>query len=159
MVQIDPDEGELIEQAREIHRHCQRVRNFLLSGESSTDAWSGMAKDPTLAQIRALFVLHTQGDSTLKQMAAGLGCSTAAASELADRLVEMGLLTREQDSEDRRRVVISLTGEARRRVEAHESAVLAQVSELMRRLGAEGVALWIDLAARVEVVLHRESPE
>src|SRR5579862_7966332 len=63
-------------------------------------------------------------------MISGLGVTKQAASQLIDTLVLRGYLTREVDTEDRRRLTITLTERGRGAAEAVRAAVDAIDAEL-----------------------------
>jgi DNA-binding MarR family transcriptional regulator len=63
----------------------------------------------TMGQIKAMAVIYHQGSSTVSDLATGIGVALPTASELVERLVERGLVVREADPDDRRRVRLKLT--------------------------------------------------
>jgi DNA-binding MarR family transcriptional regulator len=75
----------------------------------------------TLRQVLFLDRAQTLGSAALRDFAADAPVSPAALSQMVDRLVRQGLLSRSEDSADRRRKAIRLTPRARvlmRRIEA-----------------------------------------
>lgn len=78
--------------------------------------------DVTMAQAKALYLLVAAGELRMSALAGGLGVTSSTATGLVDRLVELGLAGRHEDTDDRRHVVISATPQAR--------AVLEQFREL-----------------------------
>lgn len=68
--------------------------------------------------------------ATVADMIADLGVTRQAASQLIDRLVLRGYLTREPDPEDRRRITIGLTP----RGEAAGKVVIDAIASVDRRL-------------------------
>lgn len=68
----------------------------------------------TPAQVKVLLHLGHRERMTVGEIAAALVVSMPAASELVDRLVEAGHLVRTADPNDRRRVLVAATPEARR---------------------------------------------
>jgi DNA-binding MarR family transcriptional regulator len=74
----------------------------------------GNAYGLTPAQVKVLLNLEAGRRMTVGEIAAALGCSMPAASELVDRLVEAGHLLRGTDPADRRRVLLTATPEAER---------------------------------------------
>lgn len=68
--------------------------------------------DLTIGQIKAILLLETHGSMTVGQAAAKLGIGKPAASILIDRLVQLGLVNRVEDSQDRRRAILHLTPQA-----------------------------------------------
>jgi len=70
----------------------------------------------TLAQWNVLVGLHRGEGSTVGEIARFLETDAAAVSRLVDRLQEKGLVSRTADPGSRRRVLLTLTPEARRLV-------------------------------------------
>lgn len=100
--------------------------------------------DLTMAQMRTLFTLAREGPATIGQVAEAQGISLPTASHLVERLVQAGLVTREADPADRRRMVARLAPPG---------------EELVRRLrqgGHEPLRGWLDQLSDDEVaaLLH-----
>src|SRR5689334_3221344 len=68
----------------------------------------------TTSQVKLLLHLGTRSQMTIGEIAAALGVSMPAASELVDRLVDAGHLLRAADPADRRKVLIAATPTAER---------------------------------------------
>jgi MarR family transcriptional regulator, organic hydroperoxide resistance regulator len=68
----------------------------------------------TVAQSRAIVLLYHAGDLTMGELASGLGISLPSASELIDRLEAQGMVERNQDPLDRRRIFVTLTDDSLR---------------------------------------------
>jgi len=133
-----------IEKATRLLAHGQRIRNYMLGGDQPDSIWKDLPKEPTVSQIRTLLALNFLGECPLKILATRLGVSRPAASEMVDRLVEMNFVMREQNPDDRRQIIIRLTPDARRRVEAHESRTLKRIGRIMEKLDSEMVERWIE---------------
>lgn len=86
---------------------------------SQSEAW--LSVDLTLPQIRAVFLIVTLGRATGSRLARALGIGLPSTTRLADRLVEHGLVVREEDPADRRVSYIVPTPAAERLVERVES--------------------------------------
>lgn len=65
------------------------------------------------------------------------GVSTAAASKAADRLVRLGLLTREEDLEDRRHIHLRLSAEGKRVTQEYLNALQARLAKVFARVDAQ----------------------
>ena len=59
--------------------------------------------DLSMAQVNTLMTIRKRGPMSLSELASDLCVSPPSASAMVDRLVEKGLVTREQSPEDRRR--------------------------------------------------------
>jgi len=102
----------------------------------------------SIPQFRTLAFLDRQPGACLIHLAEHLGVTLPTASNLAERLVRQGLITRTQDPRERRRVVLTLTPpgtrhfrRARRSARVGLAATLAHLSpEALRRI-SRGVTM------------------
>jgi DNA-binding MarR family transcriptional regulator len=65
--------------------------------------------DMTVAQLRVLLLLHTEGKSRMSSIAGTLGIAVSTATGIIDNLVKKELVTRSADAEDRRVVICGLS--------------------------------------------------
>jgi DNA-binding MarR family transcriptional regulator len=70
---------------------------------------SGRAASLSVAQFRLLLFVRRHPGTSLSPVAEHLGTTLPAASQLVERLVRAGLVTREQHLAERRRVELRLT--------------------------------------------------
>ena len=70
-------------------------------------AWSTV--DLTMSQLKVVLLLYSQGPAHMSRLATALGVSLPTATGIVDRLVERGLVMREEYPGDRRLVVIRLS--------------------------------------------------
>ena len=77
--------------------------------ESSADEWLGL--DFTMAQLKALFALQHSGEIPVGGLAERVRVGLPAASIMVEKLVQLGLVARREDPQDRRRTLIALTPE------------------------------------------------
>ena len=70
---------------------------------------SGRAAGMSVAQFRLLLYVRRNPATSLSPLADHLGTSLPAASQLVERLVQAGLIAREQHPRERRRVQLRLT--------------------------------------------------
>ncbi|MCE5198920.1 MAG: MarR family transcriptional regulator [Armatimonadota bacterium] len=111
----------------------------------------------TPALMECLQYVYLHGASPIREIALGLEISVSAGSQLVDRLVKKDLVTRRENQEDRRLIVVELTDAGRelvkqmrkRRSSWFESVVNA-LPEPKRRALLEG------LEGFLEVSLSRE---
>jgi DNA-binding MarR family transcriptional regulator len=67
----------------------------------------------SMSQVGALFFLYRKGSSGVSDIAGEMGVTSAAASQMLDRLVQQGLISRSEDPHDRRLKMIVLTDKGR----------------------------------------------
>ena len=91
----------------------------------------------TMAQAKVLYVVMAAGELRMSELAARLGVGSSSASGLDDRLVELGLLRRHDDPDDRRQVMVTTTPEAVALLERFRELNQRQLRELLNRLDAE----------------------
>ena len=70
--------------------------------------WLGL--DLTMPQLKVVLLLFLNGPERMGTIASALGVSLATATGVVDRLVEKDMVTREGDPNDRRIVLILLSG-------------------------------------------------
>jgi DNA-binding MarR family transcriptional regulator len=102
----------------------------------------------SIPQLRTLAYLHRRPGACLFHLAEHLGVSRPTASNLVERLVRRGMLTRVADPQERRRVVLALTPlgarhfqKARRSAQAWMATVLAGQSPTTLHRITEGMSL------------------
>ncbi len=73
-----------------------------------------LASNMTVAQLRVLLLIHSEGHIRMSAIAAALGVKEATATGIVNNLVKKEFVTRQEDPEDRRLVICSLSslGEA-----------------------------------------------
>ncbi len=82
-------------------------RVYLSMQEATVPTW--LQLDLSMAQVKTFFLLSRDQAMTISQVARALGIKSPAASILVDRLVQLGLVDRAEDPEDRRRTYARLT--------------------------------------------------
>jgi DNA-binding MarR family transcriptional regulator len=86
------------------------------------------------SQIGALMRLHHKGRCGVSDIGEHLGVTNAAASQMVDRMVQLGLFSRNEDIIDRRVRQVSLTPEGLALVEAGVEARRRWLEELTTTL-------------------------
>ncbi len=67
-----------------------------------------LSLDLTVAQLRVMLVLHARGASRMSVIAAEMDVALSTATGIVDNLVKKGLVMRQTDPRDRRRVIAAL---------------------------------------------------
>lgn len=88
----------------------------------------------TIRQFQVLLLLRSGPESTGAALAESLGVSTATISGVVDRLASGGWLSRRQDPSDRRRVLLTLTGQSEDMLASLESPALQLKEVILQRL-------------------------
>ncbi|HET6205023.1 MAG TPA: MarR family transcriptional regulator [Planctomycetota bacterium] len=144
-----------------VPKHSRQVARIellfrsVLSRFTSIAARAPAAGKATFAQVRVLWALDLQGPSTLTGLAARLGTSCSAATEIVDRLVRAGYVDRLRASNDRRRVVLSLRPRGRRLMSALARQRRLRFRKLLGVLEPREVARLERALASVQEILGR----
>ncbi len=126
----------------------------------ATRSLGAAAEETTIAQYRALVVLMSRGPQRLVDLAVALDVAPSTAGRMCDRLVRKGLIRRHRARNDRRAVVVGITGSGRLVVDgatARRRALIAQIMATLptARQRAIGAALTEFAAAAGEVPDHQ----
>jgi len=131
----------LIQKIIRLHRGLSRD-----IGRHEPEAW--MDLNLTIGQLKSLFFIDSEGSTNFRKLAAALGRTPPDATRIVDRLVEQGLVSRRENPEDRRMLMLATT-EAGKALAARlrESRmtrmhnILAQLNETELATLAEGLAV------------------
>ena len=148
-VQIELDEA-LVERALPL---LPEVGKLLYTAVARHPLLCGLS----MTQIKAMWHVYAHGQRTMGEIAAGIGVSLPAASEVVDRLVDAGLAVRGSNPADRRQVLVGLTPEAEALATEMRRLRRGQIRAAMYRLPpAERPVFVHALEALVEAL--REEP-
>ena len=100
--------------------------------------------DLTLPQYRILILL-SEGDEAASALADKLAVSRPSVTGVVDGLVGRGLVQRDQDPDDRRRVGHSLTRDGRRLLAAADAEVERRLADVAEYSGDGGAAAFVGL--------------
>jgi DNA-binding MarR family transcriptional regulator len=103
----------------------------------------------TSTQRLALFETAVSGPLRLSELAERMGITAPTASRAVDGLVDLGLLLRQTDPDDRRAVRIDLTPPGRERVEERTSLAAAALEPSVAALSTRDRAQLASLLARL----------
>jgi DNA-binding MarR family transcriptional regulator len=98
----------------------------------------------SMPQLTTLIRIRYHGPCPISGIGDDLGVTTAAASQMVDRLVHMGLLERSEDPDDRRVRHVHLTSEAVALVGQAVEARVGWMRDLSQALTAEQQASVVD---------------
>lgn len=113
----------------------------------------------SMAQLGALMRIRRQGTPAVSDISQEIGVTNAAASQMLERLVQQGLVTRSEDPHDRRVKQIVLTSKGQQALEAGLQARQKWLEELAGTLSpaeqtqiAAALQLLTDKAAQLEAL-------
>ena len=148
-----------IEQARYIFTTGKIIRDRvdrILTADLSSGKIHRVFGELSVPQFHVLMVIRSWKQVTIKQLAELLCVSPPSASAMVDRLVEKGILTREQSREDRRKVMVQVSTTAMKHLEKVERTVLQSFVDLVEKVGPETANQWCAVLERVRSVLEDE---
>ncbi len=107
--------------------------------------------DLSISQVGALFQVH-HGRANVSNLGEGLGITTAAASQMLDRLVQQDLIRRSEDPDDRRAKKLMLTGKGCRLVQQSLQTRQNWLAEVVEALSARERE---QVAAAVKILIEK----
>jgi len=96
-----------------------------------------LTSDLTVAQLRVLLVLHTEGPSRMSSIASSVGITVSTATGIVDNLVRKRLIMRRADPEDRRLVICTLSSQGKETISRMWTLGQFQIEKLLQGLSLE----------------------
>lgn len=96
-----------------------------------------LTSDLTVAQLRVLLVLYTEGPSRMSSIASSLGIAVSTATGIVDNLVRKGLVMRGTDPEDRRLVICTLSSQGKETINRLWAMGQFHIEKLLQGLSLE----------------------
>ncbi|MGH7759080.1 MAG: MarR family winged helix-turn-helix transcriptional regulator [Candidatus Dormibacteria bacterium] len=145
-----PTESSLVEKMLAIQPRIQRVLDLSMPSEMAREL-AGV----TVHQLEALSFLPSEG-VPMRTFAQGVGISGAAATALANRMIEKGLAVRRYDPDDRRTVRLAPTTGARKLVQSYREWQRQSMASMLGRLSEDQVTTLLELLA---VLAPHDTPQ
>jgi len=120
----------LVREIIELERRVNRVLR-----QYSPDAWMGLSL--TIAQLKSLFFIDNEGSTNFTKLAAALGVTSSNVTGIVDRLVEQELVSRKENPEDRRVLLLSVTEKGKALLANLRERRVKQMSEVLTRMSLE----------------------
>lgn len=92
--------------------------------------------DLSVPQFRALAFIDSHAGPSLSDVAGHIGLTLPSMSKIVDGLVARKLITRETDTNDRRRITLALTARGLTLLQAAHAATQACLAEMLQSLSA-----------------------
>jgi DNA-binding MarR family transcriptional regulator len=106
-----------------------------------------LTADMTVAQLRVLLLLHTDGPCRMSIIAQTLGTTLSTATGTVDILVKKGLVVRKDDPQDRRLVICELSPQGQEVMNRMWEIGQQQLAKLMQGLSTEELKKVEEVAA------------
>ncbi len=110
-----------------------------------------LTSDLTVAQLRILLFLYTEGPSRMGSIASSIGIAVSTATGIVDNLVRKGLVVRGADPEDRRLVICTLSSQGQETINRMWTLGRFQIEKLLQGLSVEQLKKVDEVA---EFLLH-----
>jgi DNA-binding MarR family transcriptional regulator len=127
------EKAALIKEIIELQRKVDRARR-----PRTLDVW--MSLPITIAQLKSLFFISNQGSTNLGKLAAALGVTPANVTGIVDRLVEHDLVSRKENVQDRRMLLLRTTSKGEKLVANLRERRRSHLSEILARLSVDELA-------------------
>lgn len=136
----------------------QRFNRFLRAGDLNEVALGEL----TVAQLRVLFRLRRRGPMTSGKLAASLGVTLPTVTSIIDRLVAKGLVERQDDPTDRRRVIVAISEDGAAIAERIQQGRRIRKARALEALSEDDLAALLKgltaLAAAADEIEATETP-
>jgi len=124
----------------------QNMRTIQASGKHIQDGLRG--------EMFVLFFIKKMGGKTVPgQISSAIGVSSARIAAALNSLEEKGLITREIDNEDRRKIIVELTREGEAHAEEERKKHIEKIKTVLEALGEEDAKDLVRIVGRLGEVL------
>jgi len=94
----------------------------------------------TMSQFKVLLLIAAQECTTTTQLAASLEVTPANITGMVDRLVSQGLVSRQENPDDRRALLLKATEEGKRFLAILREERMTQLSQVLEQMSGEGLS-------------------
>lgn len=148
-----------IDQAWRIFSKGRKIHEWVFHLETRYMAGSNIGRsfgELSFAQMRAIKLVKTRGPLSITKLAKALHVSSPSASTMVERLVEKGVLRREPDPADRRKVLVSVSPDMLSTIEQIEKNIFGSFVALVDKVGPEIAENWCRILDRIEEIIDHE---
>ena len=127
------EKADLITEIIELQLKVDRARR-----QYELDVWMGLPL--TIAQLKSLFFISNQGSTNSGKLAAALGVTPTNTTGIVDRLVKQGLVSRTENIQDRRMLLLRATDKGEELVAKLRERRRGYMSEVLERMSGDELA-------------------
>ena len=114
----------------------------------------------TIGQLKSLFFIGFEGSTNVSRLAEALGVTPPNITGIVDRLVEQGLVSRQENPENRRMTLLKLTEKGNQTLNKLRINELSHISTILNKLTVEELSALVQgLSALVRVTKQIEGEE
>ena len=146
------EKEELIRGIIELQRKADRARR-----QNGLDVW--MSLTLTRAQLKSLFFISNQESINSKELAAALGVTPTNTTGIVDRLVKQGLVSRTEDTRDRRMLLLRATDKGEELLTKLRERKRGYMLEILARMGANELATRAQRLASLVMAMEHDEAE
>ncbi len=142
-----------------IFTNGRKIHEWVFQLENRYMVKSGIDKtfgELSFAQMRASRIVKLKQQLSITELAMLLQVSAPSASAMVERLVEKGVLIREQDPQDRRKVIVTISADMVAITEQIEKEIFGSFVELVEKIGPDVADDWYRVICKVGEVMDRE---
>lgn len=109
----------------------------IFRGVKPVIAYQWLTSNMTVAQLRILLFLYTEGPGNMRSIASSFGIAISTATGIVDKLVNKNLVVRSNDPQDRRLVICSLSLQGQKLIDRIWTLGRTQIENLLCDLSTE----------------------
>ncbi|CAB5093567.1 hypothetical protein D3OALGA1CA_3350 [Olavius algarvensis associated proteobacterium Delta 3] len=132
-----------------IRDRIDRIINDYLTQMGTSDEYFGLS----YPQLHAMMMVRMREQLTMSELAELLEVSPSSASSMVDKLVERGCLVREHSTADRRKVIVTVSEEAKHSISGIEEKLLQLFTDIVEKIGPDTTQKWCDVLKEVKKAL------
>ena len=137
---------------KRIRDHMGRVQTEVITDNPELTYLSEM----TMQQTSMAMITLDRGKLSVTEMANLLSVSIASASAMIERLVEKGILSRTHSKEDRRKVFITISSDAKPLLSVIQIRMQEALMKIVSKIGIETTYKWHEVMLQIRNVLDEE---
>ena len=99
------------------------------------ESWKNL--DVPLAQLKSLFMITCKGSTNFRKLSDDLGVTPGDVTGIIDRLVKQGLVSRGEDPQDRRVIVLQATDKGRALLANLRESGANQMAQILAHMNSE----------------------
>ena len=127
------DRAELIEEIIQLQQQVVQVEHAM--ERHAPEAW--MELSLTIGQLKSLFFIDFEGSTNFKKLATALGVTPPNVTGIIDHLVEQELVSREENPEDRRMLLLKTTDKGKALLARLRESMITRMSGILTQLSLE----------------------